>query len=160
MNVQDFFYLCNLFVFFSILNSSQGYHKLSPIPDPCLPLGLHHKSADRVHHETYFVGLGDYNKCKMNLLPLLNLTVPCQKQPCSMNGIYQANINFSNSEFYGFSEFWYSMEDVYRMGGHYDATKFDKMSNVSLFSFSASFTQKLLDIWVEKNSKEKIWRVR
>lgn len=110
-------------------NSSQGYHKLNPIPDPCLPLGLHHKSADRVHHETYFVGLGDYNKCKMNLLPLLNLTVPCQKHPCSMNGIYQANINFNNSEFYGFSEFWYSMEDVYRVGGHYDSIKFDKMSN-------------------------------
>lgn len=110
-------------------NSSQGYHKLSPIPDPCLPLGLHHKSADRVHHETYFVGLGDYNQCKRSLLPLLNLTVPCQKPPCSMNGIYQANINFNNSEFYGFSEFWYSMEDVYRTGGHYDAMKFDKMSN-------------------------------
>lgn len=68
-----------------------------------------------------------------------------------MNGIYQANINFNNSEFYGFSEFWYSMEDVYRVGGHYDSIKFDKMSNVSLFAFSNSLT---ITLTSEINFKE------
>ncbi|CAI9733145.1 ectonucleoside triphosphate diphosphohydrolase 4-like [Octopus vulgaris] len=109
-------------------NSSQGFDKLSPVPDPCLPLGLLYTSATNTQQKTFFIGLGDYALCRRNLFPLLNVTVPCQKKPCSMNGIYQSDINFHNSEFYGFSEFWYSMEDVYRIGGHYNADIFDKIS--------------------------------
>ncbi|GAB1603982.1 ectonucleoside triphosphate diphosphohydrolase 4-like isoform X3 [Argonauta hians] len=109
-------------------NSSQGFDKLSPIPDPCLPLGLLYTSATSNQRITYFIGLGDYTQCRKKLTPLLNLTVPCRKKPCSMNGVYQSNINFYNSEFYGFSEFWYSMEDVYRIGGHYDPDLFDQTS--------------------------------
>uniref|UniRef100_A0A0L8GWX3 Ectonucleoside triphosphate diphosphohydrolase 4 n=1 Tax=Octopus bimaculoides TaxID=37653 RepID=A0A0L8GWX3_OCTBM len=109
-------------------NSSQGFDKLSPVPDPCLPLGLLYTSATNTQQKTFFIGLGDYALCRRNIFPLLNVTVPCQKKPCSMNGIYQSDINFHNSEFYGFSEFWYSMEDVYRIGGHYNADIFDKIS--------------------------------
>ena len=36
------------------------------------------------------------------------------------------NIYFRNSEFYGFSEFYYTMEDVLRMGGPYEYMKFQK----------------------------------
>ena len=36
------------------------------------------------------------------------------------------NIRFRNSEFYGFSEFYYTMEDVLRMGGPYEYMKFQK----------------------------------
>ncbi|KAK3095111.1 hypothetical protein FSP39_010449 [Pinctada imbricata] len=68
---------------------------------------------------------GDYLKCKDTLIPLLNQSAPCERPFCSMAGVHQPDIPFLKSEFYGFSEFWYTMEDVYRMGGVYDSKKFD-----------------------------------
>lgn len=43
----------------------------------------------------------------------------------------QAPINFSNSEFYGFSELFYCTEDVLRLGGQYDSQKYSKAAAVS-----------------------------
>lgn len=43
----------------------------------------------------------------------------------------QAPVNFSNSEFYGFSEFYYCMEDVLRMGGQYDSGMFSRAAKVT-----------------------------
>lgn len=42
----------------------------------------------------------------------------------------QAPINFSNSEFYGFSEFFYCTEDVLRLGGQYNSEKFSRAAAV------------------------------
>ncbi|XP_078587377.1 ectonucleoside triphosphate diphosphohydrolase 4-like isoform X1 [Branchiostoma floridae x Branchiostoma japonicum] len=99
------------------------------IRDPCLPrdMPLEHTTQDDRH--IHFKGTGDYSACRINLQPFLNKTVPCQKQPCSFNGVYQPNIDFKNSEFYGFSEFWYSMEDVLRIGGKYEYKKFEKAAS-------------------------------
>jgi ectonucleoside triphosphate diphosphohydrolase 7 len=44
----------------------------------------------------------------------------------SLNGIYQSPIDFNNSEFYGFSEFFYCTEDVLRIGGRYHGPTFAK----------------------------------
>jgi ectonucleoside triphosphate diphosphohydrolase 4 len=77
------------------------------------------------------VGTGNYAECKTRLEPLLNLTVPCQQDPCSLNGVHQPPIDFAGMQFYGFSEFWYTMEDVYRDGGVYDFNKFEKEATVS-----------------------------
>lgn len=43
---------------------------------------------------------------------------------CPDAGIRVPAIQFDNSEFYGFSEFWYSMEDVLKMGGPYSRERF------------------------------------
>ncbi|KAK0137243.1 Ectonucleoside triphosphate diphosphohydrolase 7 [Merluccius polli] len=45
----------------------------------------------------------------------------------SPRGVYQAPIDFNNSEFYGFSEFYYCMEDVLRIGGQYDSLKYSAL---------------------------------
>lgn len=43
----------------------------------------------------------------------------------------QAPINFSSSEFFGFSEFFYCTEDVLRMGGPYDSRRFSSAAAVT-----------------------------
>ena len=106
------------------------FSRLSPeILDPCLPQGMVLEGRENPYYK--FKGLGDYHKCQEALIPLLNASVPCPVQPCTFNGVYQPEINFYNSEFYGFSEFWYTMEDVYRIGGQYEADIFDAQAKVS-----------------------------
>ena len=103
------------------------------ILDPCLPVGMITEGGrDDVYR---FKGTGDYHACQESLLPLLNLTLSCQTSPCSFNGVHQPEINFHNSEFYGFAEFWYTMEDVYRIGGQYEYDIFAAQAKVRFWKF-------------------------
>lgn len=111
--------------------SFQGTDQLTPISDPCLPLNLQYKAKSRKKISHYFIGTGDYLSCQNSLKILLNMTKPCQKEPCSINGIHQSEIDFHNDVFYGFSEFWYTSEDVLRIGGKYNYMKFEKAAKVS-----------------------------
>jgi len=43
---------------------------------------------------------------------LLNLNATCLRKPCSFNGVYQPEINYNSQDFYGFSEFWYTMQGL------------------------------------------------
>ncbi|XP_061192965.1 ectonucleoside triphosphate diphosphohydrolase 7-like [Saccostrea echinata] len=97
------------------------------ISDPCLPVGLTQEVKDAQGHTHFLNGLGDYEACRASLVRLINWnsTVKCEQAPCSMNGVHQPIISFHNSEFYAFSEFWYTMDDVYRIGGIYNNEKFD-----------------------------------
>ncbi|XP_059163251.1 ectonucleoside triphosphate diphosphohydrolase 4-like isoform X2 [Physella acuta] len=97
--------------------------KLGPVNDVCLPKGMKYHSKNEGGRSYQFIGTGDYEACNAALVPLMNLTVPCTKEPCSLNGVHQPHIDTSKS-FYGFSEFWYCTEDVLRIGGQYDYTKF------------------------------------
>lgn len=99
--------------------------------DPCLPLEYHEK--DSYQGQSYhLIGTGDYSQCKTNIHPLLNASVACKNQPCSFNGVYQPSIGSDNEEFYGFSEYWYSMHDVLRIGGQYNAVKMARAAKVYL----------------------------
>ncbi|KAK2189362.1 hypothetical protein NP493_108g02032, partial [Ridgeia piscesae] len=99
------------------------------ISDPCL-------TVNKVEHVTYggqqfdLKGTGNYLLCQQSLVPLLNKSVTCQKQPCSMNGVYQPEIKFQRSTFFGFSEFYYSSEDVLRLGGAYHYETFERAAKV------------------------------
>jgi Golgi nucleoside diphosphatase len=48
-----------------------------------------------------------------------------------MNGVRRPMIDFHNSEFYGFSEFFYTMEDILKMGGKFNGIQFQRQANVS-----------------------------
>lgn len=76
----------------------------------------------------YLRGTGDFDLCRETIQPFMNKTNETQT---SLNGVYQPPIHFQNSEFYGFSEFYYCTEDVLRMGGDYNAATFTKAAKVT-----------------------------
>ncbi|XP_014859294.1 PREDICTED: ectonucleoside triphosphate diphosphohydrolase 4 isoform X2 [Poecilia mexicana] len=103
-----------------LLGEHVGETAESPLLDPCLPTDLLDEigpSTQRLHLR----GTGDFDECRRILQPFLNRTNDTQT---SLSGIYQPAIDYSNSQFYGFSEFYYCMEDVLRMGGNYNASKY------------------------------------
>ena len=77
----------------------------------CLPRGYttEFKKFDRTITVT---GEGDFASCTKHLITLLNLNAVCLKKPCSFNGVYQPEINYNSQDFYGFSEFWYTMQGL------------------------------------------------
>ncbi|CAF2078259.1 unnamed protein product [Rotaria magnacalcarata] len=84
----------------------------------CLPHG-YTTNYTRYNKIITIKGEGDFHSCANHLVTLLNLNATCKKKPCSLNGIYQPKINYESQDFYGFSEFWYTMEDVLKIGGPY-----------------------------------------
>ncbi|CAN9513365.1 unnamed protein product [Ophioblennius macclurei] len=103
-----------------LLGQHAGESADSPLLDPCLPTDLEDEigpSTQKLHLR----GTGDFDQCRQILQPYLNRTNETQT---SLNGIYQPAIDYNNSQFYGFSEFYYCMEDVLRMGGDYNATTY------------------------------------
>ncbi|XP_054460088.1 ectonucleoside triphosphate diphosphohydrolase 7-like isoform X1 [Anoplopoma fimbria] len=103
------------------LTTQAGLSEDKPHLDPCLPISLS-DSITRDNHTVYLRGLGDWSRCREAVRPFLGL----HNGTMSPGGVYQAPINFSNSEFYGFSEFFYCTEDVLRLGGQYDSHKYSR----------------------------------
>ncbi|NXF12964.1 ENTP4 diphosphohydrolase, partial [Smithornis capensis] len=105
-----------------LLGQQTGLSPESPLLDPCLPLD----AQDEIQHNGQLLhlrGTGDFSLCREMIQPFMNKTNETQT---SLNGVYQPAVHFQNSEFYGFSEFYYCTEDVLRMGGDYNAAKFTK----------------------------------
>uniref|UniRef100_A0A1I8EAQ6 GDA1/CD39 family protein n=1 Tax=Wuchereria bancrofti TaxID=6293 RepID=A0A1I8EAQ6_WUCBA len=84
------------------------------IRDPCLPVNL------------LKTGIGDWDTCIKNLASLLTATVAnpkCQVEKCLFGLVRSPSISLSEIELYGFSEYWFSLENVLFMGGQYDFSK-------------------------------------
>lgn len=103
--------------------SNTSIHTDANIPivfDPCLPVDR----MDRIRLRNMTLdlrGTGNLSACSDLIRPLLNRTVGCDpRSKCSISGVFQPDIDFLNSEFVGFSEFFYTMEDVLLIGGKYD----------------------------------------
>uniref|UniRef100_UPI0037E83759 ectonucleoside triphosphate diphosphohydrolase 7-like n=1 Tax=Semicossyphus pulcher TaxID=241346 RepID=UPI0037E83759 len=103
------------------LTTQMGLNEDKPYMDPCLPAGLS-DTLVRENHTLHLRGQGDWTHCQEAVRPFLGL----HNGTMSPGGVYQAPINFSNSEFYGFSEFFYCTEDVLRLGGQYDSEKYSQ----------------------------------
>ena len=123
-NFIDMNFITNIF---KLLFCSKG----SRIIDPCLPKDFTDEGMFKKRHY-YLKGTGRFRACQNDLITLLNTTAACKRKPCSLNGVHQPSINFRNSEFYGFAEFWYSTQDVLRMGASYEGDKMDQMALVSV----------------------------
>ncbi|NXI41095.1 ENTP4 diphosphohydrolase, partial [Galbula dea] len=105
-----------------LLGKQTGMTSASPYLDPCLPMDAEDEIQQN-GQQIYLRGTGDFDLCREMIQPFLNKTNETQT---SLNGVYQPPLHFQNSEFYGFSEFYYCTEDVLRMGGDYSAAKFTK----------------------------------
>ncbi|MBV97284.1 Ectonucleoside triphosphate diphosphohydrolase 4, partial [Eschrichtius robustus] len=105
-----------------LLGKQTGLTPDTPYLDACLPLDI--KDEIQQNGQTlYLRGTGDFDLCRETIQPFMNKTNETQT---SLNGVYQPPIHFQNSEFYGFSEFYYCTEDVLRMGGDYSAAAFTR----------------------------------
>ncbi|XP_072258997.1 ectonucleoside triphosphate diphosphohydrolase 4 [Pyxicephalus adspersus] len=103
-----------------LLGKKVGLTQDMPYLDPCLPMDI----PDKIQQgeQTMFVrGTGDFSLCRRVIQPLMNLSNETQT---TLSGIYQPPLQYQNSEFYGFSEFYYCTEDVLRMGGDYNSARF------------------------------------
>ncbi|CAF1068141.1 unnamed protein product [Rotaria magnacalcarata] len=106
------------------LNASLANSPLIRINDvDCLPRG-YSRNYTRNNKTITAIGEGDFVNCAKHLVMLLNLNATCLKKPCSFNGVYQPQINYDLQDFYGFSEFWYTMQDILKIGGPYTRLTF------------------------------------
>ena len=127
------------------LGKLQGDSADNRLKDPCRPLGMKDNSSLSLDLENiniepglksqlsetllvHYYGTGDWEECYDQLK---NFTQEAdQLQGCSEScpdpGMRVPPIQFDNSEFYGFSEFWYSMDDVLGLGGQYMRDSFKK----------------------------------
>eukprot|EP00795_Rhopilema_esculentum_P011964 gene11964-2540_t len=124
--------------------NSHSLNKGSRIVDPCLPKDFTDEGAYK-HRRYNLKGTGRFRECQRDLLQLLNTTATCKRKPCSLNGKHQPSIDFKNSEFYGFAEFWYSTQDVLRMGASYEGDKMDQMA-VDFCSRTWAINKKYYDL--------------
>ncbi|CAF3470059.1 unnamed protein product [Rotaria socialis] len=109
----------------------------------CLPHG-YTANYTRYNKTITIKGEGDFHSCAKHLVTLLNLNTTCKKKPCSLNGIYQPRINYESQDFYGFSEFWYTMEDVLKIGGPYARLAFLNASTAKLLLFPKADLNRVL----------------
>jgi len=124
------------------------------ILDPCLPLNLKQNisihfdvknlinaqeaksifkdEADRIM--VYAIGTGDWDKCYETMSQFVKSSEPyflsCSSDDpgCPNAGIKMPPIPLEHTDFYGFSEFWYTTEDIVHMGGLYS---YDNFANAS-----------------------------
>lgn len=103
------------------------------LQDPCSPLGMYEDIAaeDRT---LSLRGTGDFDSCRAALLPVLlgNATQSsCVDRTCRVASSFQRPaVKYNHLEFLGTSEFFYTMRDVLRMAGNYDADSFERSAKV------------------------------
>jgi len=105
--------------------------------DPCLPKDLElvekpvhsEETSNHASAKHRLIGTGSFEQCLRNTSPLLNTQVPCPNSPCLMNGVHVPPIDFSVSHFIGISEYWYSSEHVFGLGGAYDFVQYEKAAS-------------------------------
>lgn len=107
------------------------------VPDPCLPKDLRllespvQPSSSSAHSKKphTLVGTGSFERCLERISPLLNKDAPCPDAPCLFNGVHVPPIDFSVSHFIGVSEYWYSSEHVFGLGGAYDVVQYERAAS-------------------------------
>jgi hypothetical protein len=61
------------------------------------------------------VGTGKFEECLLKTYPLLGKDVPCEDEPCLLNGQHVPAIDFDVNHFIGVSEYWHTTHGVFGM---------------------------------------------
>ncbi|CAR27917.1 hypothetical protein ZYGR_0N04040 [Zygosaccharomyces rouxii] len=93
------------------------------LSDPCMPKNCR-TSFDFKNKNFKVLGTGNYEQCLKSIYPLLLKHLPCIDEPCLFNGVHAPQIDFYNDKFVGTSEYWYTANDVFKLGGAYNFEKF------------------------------------
>lgn len=110
---------------------------LVAVPDVCLPVDRSEHIV-RGNSSAIVYGAGNLELCRKKLLPLLNMSL-CKNVSsllatnCVTGDFQRLSVSFVSSKFYGFSEFYYTMEDILRMGGKYNSVRFQLAAQVCLY---------------------------
>ncbi|XP_025016970.1 ectonucleoside triphosphate diphosphohydrolase 7 isoform X2 [Tetranychus urticae] len=109
---------------------------LITLKDPCLckncPLNRTVTSLNGSQYNLSLIGTGVFEHCEANLRNLIapkyeiNPVCPVKNTTCPLKQLSETRVSFADSEFFGFSELWYSMEDVLGVGGKYNYFNFKK----------------------------------
>ena len=117
-------------------NSTPGT-RLSSLSDPCLNPGTkeskvypeNQKDSSEKQIDVQFNGSGDFDQCHNRLKSFLDVkredSAICSTNTtsCPLTELSNTRVTFEGTEFYGFSEFFYSTDDVYHLGGIYNYQK-------------------------------------
>jgi Golgi nucleoside diphosphatase len=87
------------------------------------PAPSHNQKSHLLH------GTGSFENCLRSTSSLLNKDAPCPDAPCLFNGVHVPPIDFSVSHFIGVSEYWYSSEHVFGLGGPYDFVQYERAAS-------------------------------
>ena len=102
----------------------ESYPGSKELPDPCLPVGLlatitgeelDSDSPALSGKEPHLVGTGQFPECLKRTYPLLEKDVPCDDEPCLLNGIHTPAIDFNVNHFVGVSEYWHTTHEIFAM---------------------------------------------
>jgi Golgi nucleoside diphosphatase len=91
------------------------------IDDPCLPKDLRIPSDNSRRPD--LIGTGAFDKCLVELTPLLEHKTPCPSNHCLFAGRPTPYIDFERQDqrgFIGVSEYWYTAQQVLGLGGIWD----------------------------------------
>ncbi|KAH8681621.1 nucleoside phosphatase family-domain-containing protein [Xylariales sp. PMI_506] len=102
------------------------------VPDACMPKGLRTtvdgKLVEGKTDKLELVGTGDFPGCLRMTKPLLGKDMPCEDEPCLLNGQHVPGIDFDVNHFVGVSEYWHSTHGVFSEQGEkaYDFNTYQK----------------------------------
>uniref|UniRef100_A0A914XHY7 Ectonucleoside triphosphate diphosphohydrolase 7 n=2 Tax=Plectus sambesii TaxID=2011161 RepID=A0A914XHY7_9BILA len=97
--------------------------------DPCLPVNLV-KTVQRDDGTSFSrKGIGDWKQCYEAVSKLLRKD-ECSLPPCFFANVRRpASADLSAADLFGFSEYWYSLQDVLTLGGPYNYEKTSTMAH-------------------------------
>ncbi|KAI0538086.1 golgi apyrase [Xylaria digitata] len=87
------------------------------VPDPCLPKGLRTTETGEIiegkSKQLQLVGTGEFDECMRTTKPLLGKEMPCNDEPCLLNGQHVPPIDFDINHFVGVSEYWHTTHGIF-----------------------------------------------